>query len=140
MSPAALDDHIDKGIRRGKAYGMVMDSDYLRYLNLTVTFGGDFDQEPWASEILERREWSAPTRLDELYQRAYERLDAGGTEEPAEEPEEFDGLADEEPGESVDADTPEPAEFEPPNPEPEWDPDPDDIPEPEPIEVWEEAD
>ena len=112
---------IDAGIRHARAHGLETTCDFLRYLNLAIVFGWDFDRRcSWAQEILSNAEFGPHTRTDLLSQKALDELHWVGEVpeelekgQPVEEEAiEFEGLKDEEPGDSMDASVPEPLQWE----------------------------
>ncbi len=130
--------NIDAGILRARAHGLELTYDFLRYLNLSIVFGWDFDQScAWASEILAKPELGGHTRMDLLSQQALcelhwtekETEEDSGTADTAapsvEDPIEPDLLEDEEPGQSRDGEEPEPLQWEPEEPPIIWELDPD---------------
>jgi hypothetical protein len=59
------------GIQRSASYGIGLEKDVSRYIDLMMTFGPDFDQDPelpWAASILNNRALINPTtKVDRLY-------------------------------------------------------------------------
>ena len=66
---------IRQGVARAARYGITSELDVVRYLDLSVVLGLDFDsgkRYPWAQQILEDRELDADEKIDALF----DRLDA----------------------------------------------------------------
>ena len=132
LEPPELLARIDSAIGRGRTYDLDLSSDFLRFLNLAIVFGWDFDQRaPWAAEVLARTEFQPHTRMDMLSQRALDELhwtpvepDEAQEKSAGEEPPEIDKLENEEMAASIDASEPEANEFEPEAPSPVWELDP----------------
>ena len=70
------------GMNAAKRYGLELEVEILRYLNLTYIFGFDFDGLPWASEILTDTELSGESKIEELMEAAFE-AEAAMAEETA---------------------------------------------------------
>ena len=61
------------GLNRAETYGMTLEYDVSRYINLMFTFGRDYDMDPtlpWAAKILGDNRLSGPAKMDELYEEA----------------------------------------------------------------------
>jgi len=69
---------IKEGIERAARYGIEVEQDVARYIDLMFILGHGFDKDaelPWAGEILEDRNLSDPTaRMDKLYDQAEAHL------------------------------------------------------------------
>lgn len=64
-----LDEWIEIGLERAREHGFSSERDLCKYLNLTFTFGSDFDSDPtliWAREALSSGGLATP-RMDRLY-------------------------------------------------------------------------
>lgn len=122
LGEAGLEEFVRYGIKRARAHGFESEYDILRYLNLSVVLGSDFDEDesyPWAAEILSSDEFSARTRMDLLTEMATQELSTpedeakGAAVRPdwvdtsaaaeGKKKVEFDGLVDSENGTSIDA-------------------------------------
>jgi hypothetical protein len=70
------------GIQRSASYGITTEGDVRRYIDLTVRFGPDFDQDPelpWASSILNNQAIINPTtKVDRLYKALKKQEKRGG--------------------------------------------------------------
>lgn len=70
MHTAELDAFVAEGVARASQYGIVVERDICKFLNLMVVFGRDFDvKRPWAKPILAQNT-GARLRLNRLYARA----------------------------------------------------------------------
>lgn len=61
------------GLNRAESYGMVLEYDVSRYINLMFTFGRDYDVDPdcpWTAGILGNNRLSGPAKMDDLYEEA----------------------------------------------------------------------
>lgn len=70
---------VETALVRARGYGLERDYDILRFLNLMMLFGADFDDDdayPWAREILRDEELEPLTRLELIDQRATAELAA----------------------------------------------------------------
>lgn len=95
--------YVRAGIDRAKSFRLKSSADLLGYLNLVFTFGLDFDQLPWAAEILYDPTYLPNVRISMLTDRALVELEAPSRaseesmaedeEEPA-EPANLDPFAD----------------------------------------------
>ncbi|HKG92799.1 MAG TPA: hypothetical protein VKA84_12935 [Gemmatimonadaceae bacterium] len=117
LGAAAVRESVQTAIRKGRAYGLVEEYDFLRYLNLMYALGFDFDTSPahaWAREILDRPGLQPRARMDLLTDATLERERAAEAEaegvdaddEPEDEPdadEDVDEDVDEEEREAADA-------------------------------------
>src|SRR5262245_5716804 len=91
---------VQDGLRRAQNYGFESEYDLLRFLNVMFTLGVDFDsaeEYSWTREILDSRESSPSSRMDELMEEIYTRFLPPQTvdEAPVAEPiaaNEFDGI------------------------------------------------
>lgn len=68
------------GISQAEKYGIVIESDVSRYINLMFTFGRDFDKDPtlsWAAKILNDHDLiGRRQKMDALYEAAKRHLAA----------------------------------------------------------------
>jgi len=61
---------IDKGIEKGRRYGIVIERDVAKLLDLMVALHPDFDSgsdTAWARDILMRYDLPAGVRLDKIF-------------------------------------------------------------------------
>jgi len=72
LGPEAVHRWVRSGLEKARGYGLRLDVEVLRYLNLMYTFGWDFDRLPWAAEILDDTEVSAAGKIEELMEAAFE--------------------------------------------------------------------
>ena len=83
--------YVETGLQKAAAFGFDSEPDPLKYLNLVFTFGPDFDQLPWAAEILADHSFAAPVRIAILTDTALDELrDSPGAEEEETPPAEAD--------------------------------------------------
>jgi|SRR5581483_3273157 len=70
MSATELDAFVADGVARAAQYGITVERDICKFLNLMVVFGRDFDvKRPWAQEVLAQNT-GARLRLNRIYARA----------------------------------------------------------------------
>jgi hypothetical protein len=65
---------VSAALQQAAAYGFEDARDLLKFLNLTFTFGPQFDQLPWAEEILTDPDYLPGTRIDVLTAAAIQEL------------------------------------------------------------------
>ena len=59
------------GLVQAEEYGIALEYDVSRYINLMFTFGRDYDINlPWAAVILGDKRLSGPAKMDQLYEEA----------------------------------------------------------------------
>jgi len=66
---------ISWGVQRAALHGFRDEFDVLRYVNLMLTLGLEFDTDPefpWCAEILAKSDWPPAARMDALTERALE--------------------------------------------------------------------
>jgi hypothetical protein len=64
-------------VRKAGKYGIEMESDVVRFVDLTFLLGADFDsspETPWASEILNDKTLTGSQKAELLWNRANEEL------------------------------------------------------------------
>lgn len=65
-------EHINYGIHRAAIYGIVVERDVCKFIDIMFTFGRDFDDGvnfPWARRILLERQFPSPSaRVCHLYE------------------------------------------------------------------------
>lgn len=77
MPADELQAFVDHGMARAAAYGIEVERDVCKFLNLMAVFGRDFDVElPWAKETL-RSDAGPRLRLNRLYMRGQRMADRG---------------------------------------------------------------
>lgn len=67
--------HISHAIERARVYDLSTERDLCKYLNLTFSFGRDFDTDPghaWMGAILRERDSDPSHKLNRLYKTAVE--------------------------------------------------------------------
>lgn len=59
------------GINRARRYGITVEKDMSRYINMMFVFGPDFDKDsnlPWVRQILDKKEYkNGSVKMDALY-------------------------------------------------------------------------
>jgi hypothetical protein len=58
---------VEEGLRRARSYGFEAAADFIRFLDLVITQGVDFDESDWAAPILAEQRYLPKTRLDVLF-------------------------------------------------------------------------
>ena len=76
LGAAAAEQMVDHAIERARSYGLVSGRDALQFATIALVLGEDFEQLPWAREILNDRD-SDQTRFRSarLYARALRHLE-----------------------------------------------------------------
>jgi hypothetical protein len=72
LSVDALMHSIDRGIDLASTYGIILEPDVARFLELIVGLGDDFDTDPdhrWIGEILQQRDHLPIARLNNVFER-----------------------------------------------------------------------
>lgn len=82
MSHAALDALVRDGVARALEYGLTTERDACKLVSLLFLLGRDFDQEPWAREILRgSRVHRRLSKIDLLYREAMKRESSIGADD-----------------------------------------------------------
>ena len=58
---------VDNGLLRARSHGFETAADLIRFLDLAVTEGVDFDESSWAGPILAEKQYGPKARLDALF-------------------------------------------------------------------------
>lgn len=66
-------------VAKALEYGIVLDRDVERFVNLSRRFGGDFDLQPWAAGLLYRKPLDYPTSTVDHLVAQSAALDPGQT-------------------------------------------------------------
>jgi hypothetical protein len=79
-----LEQVVGDGLAKARDYGLRTERDLVKFLNLVVALGLEFDREPWAARVLSRDDRGPTLRINQLYSNALDRLSeptpAGGGE------------------------------------------------------------
>lgn len=78
LGPAEVRESVRRGITRAAGYGVKVEYDVVRFIDLMYTLCQDFDtnrQTPWAGEILNEPDLSPRARMDKLYERTLAELE-----------------------------------------------------------------
>ena len=70
IGAGALEAHVDDGMRRAEALGLVLEHDIGAYVELTIVFGSDFDRDPrfpWARPLREPGEHDPSARIQAAF-------------------------------------------------------------------------
>lgn len=81
MGEQAVREMVQAGIARAEGYGLSAEYDVVRYVDLMVVRGRDFDtspRTPWAAPILRDPDLHPTTKMDRLYEQAEKAEDAAG--------------------------------------------------------------
>lgn len=81
LSEPELRETIQYGIKAAAKYGIIIERDVCRYIDLMVVLGRDFDRDPklpWASSILNNRALKDPGYKLERLSKAFKRQVHGG--------------------------------------------------------------
>jgi|SRR5579883_408023 len=93
----ATKQQVHLGLRQAKGHGFESAADLLGYLNLVFTFGPDFQERPWASEVLRDRSFAPSVRIGLLTDYALDELKGPAAQPDEREPEPAEDLSDDEP-------------------------------------------
>lgn len=80
LGEEGLRDAVSYGIKRAKSYGIMVERDVVKYLNLMFVFGRDFDTDPrfpWAASMLHSEDYGPTLRINQVYSDAKARIDQG---------------------------------------------------------------
>lgn len=69
-SEPQLHDFIEAGTNRAQEYGFLGKQQQIKWLTLAVLFGADFDQQPWAKDLLLAKAEGEQSRMQQLYRAA----------------------------------------------------------------------
>ena len=75
FGPAETTAAVQAGLQKALAFGFEDAAHLLKFLNLTFTFGSDFDQLPWAREIFDEPDYLPGTRIELLCAVAAQQLE-----------------------------------------------------------------
>ncbi len=73
---------VDNGLRRARSYGFETAADLIRFLDLAMTQGVDFDESDWAAPILSLRQYLPKARLDLLFRTVAARAEESAAPAP----------------------------------------------------------
>jgi hypothetical protein len=83
LSPETLRERVKTGMVKAGRYGIRMEDDILKYLNLSMLWSENFDaspETPWAGEILNRRDLAGSEKIHLLQYRSVRAVNAESEE------------------------------------------------------------
>lgn len=72
IQDAALNERIEGGIKRGRAYGLTKERDLMLFIDLTFLIAPRFEDEPrmkWSRKILSATDVAGDAKMELIYQR-----------------------------------------------------------------------